>query len=66
MRKKGKTGERGFWKILAIRKCAEDLEGLTEASYNRLADGSRAEKRNIKIDPQTADAIKRAFPTEAK
>lgn len=42
----------------------EDLEGLSEATYNRWADGSRAESRLIKVDSETADAIRRAFPRE--
>lgn len=44
----------------------DDLDGMTEQAYNRLADGSRAEKREIKVDPETENAIRRAFPKEAK
>ena len=44
----------------------DELEGMTETAYNRFADGSRAEKREIKVDPETANAILRAFPQETK
>ncbi len=52
--------------IPVVRREEEDLEGMTEEKYNRWADGSRAEKREIKVNPEMADAILRAFPKETK
>jgi len=48
------------------RERKEDLEGLTETQYSRWADGSRAKAAARKVDPATADAIRRAFPKEEK
>ena len=52
--------------IPVVRREEEDLEGMSEEKYNRLADGSRAEKREIKVDPEMENAIRRAFPKETK
>ena len=48
------------------RESEKELEGLTEAQYERWANGSRGQIVNRKVDPQTADAIRRAFPKETK
>jgi len=40
----------------------DTLEGLTEEQYQRWADGSRARPRELRIDPDQAEAIRRAFP----
>jgi hypothetical protein len=37
------------------------MEKLIHLSYDRLADGGRYPYRSKRIDPETADAIRRAF-----
>jgi len=39
----------------------EGMEKLIHLSYDHLANGSRYPYRPKKIDPETADAIRRAF-----
>jgi hypothetical protein len=39
----------------------EGMEKLINLCYDRLADGSRRPYRPRRIDPETADAIRRAF-----
>lgn len=47
-----------------IKDLKEEMEEKSEflhLSYNRLADGGRRKYVARKIDPETADAIRRAF-----
>jgi len=47
--------------IRDLRK-EEGMEKLIHLSYDRLANGTRYPRQPKKIDPETADAIRRAFP----